>query len=301
MVETGEGYGTTPPASLPTPPRRSGPWRGPTRLPPPMPRGPPPMTWCGLHVGSRILQQAADAYDRAARPPYGRIPPPTPAGNRLRQAARIMSAFTYLTHDRSGAPSCYNQTPSSRTPSPNCANPSSAPPRPPPHCEPLNASTPPPARQSHRHHARARSPNSQDCPSPSQSGPSNALVPLRLVGLDLRRGAVQPQNQWLTLERAEHQGHPVDVQEMRGGLIAAAGAVQPDDPIGPEDTKAIQPLRRDVHTSLARCCRHEEHVLGRDELRQSITDLAVLLRHRCLLPSDSVSSGTSPRGCHCTR
>ena len=59
-----------------------------------------------LHVaaamlGSRILQQAADAYDRAARPPYGRIPPPTPAGNRLRQAARIMSAFTYLTHDRS--------------------------------------------------------------------------------------------------------------------------------------------------------------------------------------------------------
>ena len=36
-----------------------------------------------LHVaaavlGSRILRQAADAYDRAARPPYGRIPPPSP-------------------------------------------------------------------------------------------------------------------------------------------------------------------------------------------------------------------------------
>ena len=62
-----------------------------------------------LHVaavmlGSRILRQAADAYDRAARPPYGRIPPPSPAGNRLRQAARIMSAFACLTGDRSMAP-----------------------------------------------------------------------------------------------------------------------------------------------------------------------------------------------------
>lgn len=57
-----------------------------------------------LHVaaaalGSRILRQAADAYDRAARAPYGRIPAPTPAGNRPRQAARVMSAFTYLTSD----------------------------------------------------------------------------------------------------------------------------------------------------------------------------------------------------------
>ena len=30
-------------------------------------------------LGSRILRQAADAYDRAARPPYGRIPPPIPS------------------------------------------------------------------------------------------------------------------------------------------------------------------------------------------------------------------------------
>ncbi len=58
-----------------------------------------------LHVaaamlGSRILRQAADAYDRAARPPYGRIPPPTPAGNQLQQAARFLSAFAYLTGDQ---------------------------------------------------------------------------------------------------------------------------------------------------------------------------------------------------------
>ena len=55
-------------------------------------------------LGSRILRQAADAYDRAARPPYGRIPPPSPVGNQLRQAARLISAFAYLTQDRSMAP-----------------------------------------------------------------------------------------------------------------------------------------------------------------------------------------------------
>ena len=62
-----------------------------------------------LHVaaavlGSRILRQAADAYDRDARPPYGRIPPPSPAGNQLRQAARLLSAFAGLTGDRSMTP-----------------------------------------------------------------------------------------------------------------------------------------------------------------------------------------------------
>jgi hypothetical protein len=62
-----------------------------------------------LHVaaamlGSRVLRQAADAYDRAARPPYGRIPPPSLVGNRLRQAARLISAFAYIAQDRSMAP-----------------------------------------------------------------------------------------------------------------------------------------------------------------------------------------------------
>jgi hypothetical protein len=62
-----------------------------------------------LHVaaamlGSRILRQAADAYDRAARAPFGRIPPPSPAGNQLRQAARLLSTFASLTGDKSLAP-----------------------------------------------------------------------------------------------------------------------------------------------------------------------------------------------------
>ena len=55
-------------------------------------------------LGSRILRQAADAYDRAARSPYGHIPPPSPVGNQLRQAARLLSAFAYITQDQSMAP-----------------------------------------------------------------------------------------------------------------------------------------------------------------------------------------------------
>ena len=53
---------------------------------------------------SRLLRQAADAYDRAARAPYARIPAPTPAGNSLRRAARLISAYAYLAKDPSLAP-----------------------------------------------------------------------------------------------------------------------------------------------------------------------------------------------------
>ena len=55
-------------------------------------------------LGSRILRQAADAYDRAARAPYGRTPVPTPAGDRLRRAARLLSAYGYITSDPSFRP-----------------------------------------------------------------------------------------------------------------------------------------------------------------------------------------------------
>jgi len=55
-------------------------------------------------LGSRVLRDAADAYDRAARAPFGRIPVPTPAGNGLRRAARLLSAYGYLTRDPSFRP-----------------------------------------------------------------------------------------------------------------------------------------------------------------------------------------------------
>jgi hypothetical protein len=43
-------------------------------------------------LGNPELRRAADAYDRAARYAYGRVPRPTPVGNRLRTAARVLSA-----------------------------------------------------------------------------------------------------------------------------------------------------------------------------------------------------------------
>ena len=55
-------------------------------------------------LGSRVLRQAADEFDRAARQPYGHIPAPTPVGRQLRQAARLISAYSYVTHDRTFAP-----------------------------------------------------------------------------------------------------------------------------------------------------------------------------------------------------
>jgi hypothetical protein len=42
-------------------------------------------------LGSRALRQAADSYARAARHGYGRIPRPTPAGDRLRATARLLA------------------------------------------------------------------------------------------------------------------------------------------------------------------------------------------------------------------
>ena len=133
-----------------------------------------------LHVaaamlGSRILRQAADAYDRAARSPYGRIPPPSPVGNRLRQAARLISAFAYLTQDRSMAPillitklaALAEAVAELRQSQQHAA-------RPPPHYAPLSGSTPPPARRRRRHpaqrHAPAPPPSSPGCPSPHQPG-----------------------------------------------------------------------------------------------------------------------------------
>ena len=55
-------------------------------------------------LGSRTLRRAADDYHRAARQPYGRIPAPTPAGNQLRHATRLISAYAYLTGDRTLTP-----------------------------------------------------------------------------------------------------------------------------------------------------------------------------------------------------
>jgi hypothetical protein len=52
-------------------------------------------------LGSRMVHQAAAAYDRAARAPYGRIPRPSPDGRGLRRAARLLAAAAaFASHDR---------------------------------------------------------------------------------------------------------------------------------------------------------------------------------------------------------
>ena len=50
-------------------------------------------------LGNPELSRAADTYDRAARCAYGRLPRPTPAGTRLRTAARILTAAAIATGD----------------------------------------------------------------------------------------------------------------------------------------------------------------------------------------------------------
>ena len=55
-------------------------------------------------LGSRVLRQAADAYDRAARAPYARVPAPTQAGDSLRAAARLLSVLAFVSGDPSLRP-----------------------------------------------------------------------------------------------------------------------------------------------------------------------------------------------------
>jgi hypothetical protein len=55
-------------------------------------------------LGSRVLREAADAYDRAARTPFGRIPASTLSGNSLRRAARLLAAYGHITSDPSFRP-----------------------------------------------------------------------------------------------------------------------------------------------------------------------------------------------------
>jgi hypothetical protein len=55
-------------------------------------------------LGSRVLRQAADSFDRAARAPYARIPRPSPAGDRLRRAAWLLGTLTHATTGPDPAP-----------------------------------------------------------------------------------------------------------------------------------------------------------------------------------------------------
>ena len=55
-------------------------------------------------LGSPALRRAADAYDRAARAPFGRVPARSPAGDRLRHSARLLGALARLSRDPANLP-----------------------------------------------------------------------------------------------------------------------------------------------------------------------------------------------------
>ena len=136
-----------------------------------------------LHVaaaalGSRALRSAADDYDRAARQPYGQIPAPTPAGNQLRHAARIISAYAYLTGDRALTPVVLSSaSPPWPKPSPDSASPSSAPPRPPPLSAPPATFAPPPGQARPATGHQAGPPRPPRHPHPNPRGPVRPAPP----------------------------------------------------------------------------------------------------------------------------
>jgi hypothetical protein len=113
-----------------------------------------------LHVaaaalGSRILRQAADAYDRPARAPGERIPSPTPAGNQLRRAARLISAFACLTTDPALTPLVLiTRLAALAEAGPGCGMPS----RPPPPERAPSGCTPPPGTLPPRSQPQLRGP-----------------------------------------------------------------------------------------------------------------------------------------------
>ena len=88
--------------------RRADPRRGPDepgrrRATPP---GPPRTrcTWPPPRWAAPSCGRPPTAFDRAARAQYGRIPAPSPAGNQLRQAARLIAASARLTRDPAFTP-----------------------------------------------------------------------------------------------------------------------------------------------------------------------------------------------------
>ena len=126
-------------------------------------------------LGSRILRQAADAYDRAARAPLRTASPrPPPAGNSLRRAARLHLRVR-LPDPRSGAWHRSFWSPGSqRSPRrlPGCAKPSSAQLRPPAHCVQPNGYTPP-----RRHHVPRQRPGNKPKPGVRQRWPAHRSAP----------------------------------------------------------------------------------------------------------------------------
>jgi len=151
-------------------------------------------------LGSRVLRQAGDAYDRAARSPYGRVPQPTPAGNQPRHAARLLSAFACLT----GCGSIISIVlvtrvgRAHRSRRPNSATPSGTPPTPPPLAPPPSGCTPP--------RARHRLPSRPNALTPPPSSP-DSLSPASFTTSDTRTARPSPRADRHECDGRHHPGH----------------------------------------------------------------------------------------------
>src|SRR4030066_1498263 len=62
--------------------------------------------------------------------------------------------------------------------------------------------------------------------------------------------SVQAKDQRACGERAEHDGHSRILLNMRGGLISAAGDVQPDDSILIDHSQGVHALRRNINPAI---------------------------------------------------
>lgn len=78
--------------------------------------------------------------------------------------------------------------------------------------------------------------------------------------------AVEAEDHGESFEGAEHEGEAVVEEEVRGGLVAAAGAVDIDDSVGVEDAEGGDVAGGDVDASFRRGGGVEEDLLALDEL-----------------------------------
>ena len=105
------------------------------------------------------------------------------------------------------------------------------------------------------------------------------LRPLRIAFVDGAGAAVETQDQRIALEGAEHDRHARVEAEVRGGLVAAAGEVEPQDPVGSVDPQRVHALGREVDPPLGDRGRDEEDLLPVDECRQARVERGISFGH----------------------
>ena len=119
-----------------------------------------------------------------------------------------------------------------------------------------------------------------DLPIAGQLGEvGTKVLPFRVAGADDPPAAVEPQDEGLALEAAEHERQPPVLGDVGGRLVLAAGQVQVADAPVTQDAEGVEPFRREVDAALVGGRGVEEDPLRRDELAERLVQLGVELRH----------------------